>query len=58
MEKTIRLDEGSRFVIGDYAICGNEDDGYTVWNYDNGEDSETLYENASFEACVTWCLND
>ena len=57
MEKTIRL-EGSWFVIGDYAICGDEDDGYIVWDYDNGEDSKTLYESASFEACVTWCLND
>ena len=57
MEKTIRL-EGSWFVIGNYAICGDEDDGYIVWDYDNGEDSETLYESASFEACVAWCLND
>lgn len=46
-----------RFIIGEYSIAGNYDDGYTVWKNDDGEDSDTLYENTSFENCVVWCLN-
>ena len=58
MCRNCKFIENSIMQFPHIAICGNEDDGYTVWNYDNGEDSETLYESASFEACVTWCLND
>lgn len=50
----IRLDDGV-FTIGEYSIAGNYDDGYTVWR--TGEDSDTLYDNISFERCVVWCLN-
>ena len=50
----IRLDDGV-FTIGEYSIAGNYDDGYTVWR--TGEDSDTLYDNISFELCVVWCLN-
>lgn len=46
-----------QFLIGDYSIAGNENDGYTVWRTEDGEDSDTLYENISFEKCVVWCLN-
>ena len=56
MEKTIILYDG-RWLIGEYSIAGNYDDGYTVWRTDDGEDSDTLYDNASFEACVIWCMN-
>ena len=49
--------ECGAFVIGDYSIAGNFDDGYTVWKTEDGEDSDTLYNNISFEACVVWCLN-
>lgn len=52
----IRLECG-QFTIGDYSIAGNYDDGYTVWKIDDGEDSDTLYENISFEKCIVWCLN-
>ena len=52
----IRLEEG-KFIIGEYSIAGNYEDGYTVWRTDNGEYSDTLYENISFENCVVWCLN-
>jgi hypothetical protein len=52
----IRLECG-QFIIGEYSIAGNYDDGYTVWRTDDGEDSETLYGNISFECCVVWCLN-
>ena len=50
----VRLDDGV-FTIGEYSIAGNYDDGYTVWR--TGEDSDTLYDNISFERCVVWCLN-
>ena len=50
----IRLDDGV-FTIGEYSIAGNYDDGYTVWR--TGEDSDTLYDNISFERCVVRCLN-
>ena len=50
----IRLDDGV-FTIGEYSIAGNYDDGYTFWR--TGEDSDTLYDNISFERCVVWCLN-
>ena len=43
--------------IGEYSIAGNYDDGYTVWRTEDGEDSETLYDDISFEKCVVWCLN-
>jgi hypothetical protein len=49
--------ECGQFIIGEYSIAGNYDDGYTVWRTDDGEDSDTLYENISFEDCVVWCLN-
>lgn len=52
----IRLECG-QFIIGEYAIAGNYDDGYTVWRADDGEDSETLFDSISFEDCVVWCLN-
>lgn len=45
------------FFIGKYSIAGNYDDGYTVWETESGEDSETLYCDMSFEKCVVWCLN-
>lgn len=48
---------GGQFCINEYSIAGNYDDGYTVWKTEEGEDSETLYSNLSFEACVVWCLN-
>ena len=56
METTISLD-GGQFRIGDYSIAGNYDDGYTVWRTEDGEDSDTLYDDISFEKCVVWCLN-
>ena len=52
----IRLDDGV-FTIGEYSIAGNYDDGYTVWRTVDGEDSDTLYDDLSFERCVVWCLN-
>ena len=52
----IRLECG-QFIIGDYSIAGNYDDGYTVWKTEDGEDLDTLYDNISFEKCVVWCLN-
>ena len=52
----IYLDCG-QFHIGEYSIAGNYDDGYTVWRTADGEDGDTLYDNISFEDCVTWCLN-
>ncbi len=56
METTLILHNGV-FQVGEYSIAGNYDDGYTVWRTSDGEDSDTLYDNISFEACVTWCLN-
>lgn len=56
MEETIIL-YGGQWQIGEYSIAGNYDDGYTVWRTDDGEDSDTLYDNVSFEACVVWCMN-
>lgn len=47
----------AHFIIGEYSIAGNYDDGYTVWRTADGEDSDTLYDDISFEACVIWCLN-
>lgn len=52
----IRLN-GGQWEFGEYSIAGNYDDGYTVWRTADGEDSETLYDNVDFEACLTWCLN-
>jgi hypothetical protein len=52
----IRLETGV-FTIGEYSIAGNYDDGYTVWRTADGEDSDTLYDNLSFERCIVWCLN-
>lgn len=46
-----------QFHIGEYSIAGNYDDGYTVWKTEDGEDSDILYDNISFENCVVWCLN-
>lgn len=48
---------GGQFLIGDYSIAGNYEDGYTVWKTDDGEDSDTLYDDTSFKKCVVWCLN-
>ena len=45
------------FQIGEYSIGGNYDDGYTVWRTEDGEDSDTLYDDLSFEKCIVWCLN-
>lgn len=56
MEQTIAL-FGGQWQIGEYSISGNYDDGYTVWKTQDGEDSDTLFENMSFECCVVWCLN-
>lgn len=56
MKMTISLNDGV-FTIGEYSIAGNYDDGYTVWKTEDGEDSDTLYDNLSFEKCVVWCLN-
>ena len=53
---TISLKEG-KYRIGEYSIAGNYDDGYTVWRTEDGEDSDTLYDDISFEKCVAWCLN-
>lgn len=56
LESVIRLLDG-HFEVGEYSIAGNFDDGYTVWNTKDGEDSDTLYSSISFEKCVVWCLN-
>jgi hypothetical protein len=58
METTISrsLDRG-QIRVGEYSIAGNYDDGYTVWRTEDGEDSETLYDNISYEECIVWCLN-
>ena len=52
----LRLNCG-QWEFGEYSIAGNNEDGYTVWRTADGEDSETLYDNIDFEACLTWCLN-
>ena len=52
----IRL-ENSDFVIGDYIISGDCQEGYQVWKRNEEEKLEALYNNFSFEACVVWCLN-
>lgn len=56
MESIIILN-GGQWQIGEYTIAGNYDDGYTVWRTDDGEDSDTLYDNISFEKCCVWCMN-
>lgn len=56
MAMAISLNDGV-FTVGEYSIAGNYDDGYTVWKTEDGEDSDTLYDNLSFEQCVVWCLN-
>lgn len=56
MAMAISLNDGV-FTVGEYSIAGNYDDGYTVWKTEDGEDSNTLYNNLSFEQCVVWCLN-
>lgn len=45
-----------KWFIGEYCIAGNYDDGYTVWKADDGEDSDTLYSDISFEKCMLWCI--
>lgn len=45
-----------QYQINEYSIAGNFDDGYTVWETNKGEDSDTLYESISFEKCVSWCI--
>jgi len=52
----IELDCGQWITGNGYSIAGNSDDGYTVWETDKGEDSDTLYEG-DFEHCLAWCYN-
>lgn len=52
----LRLYDGAWYING-FGIAGNPDDGYTVWREDDGMDSDTLYENSSFEKCIVWCMN-
>ena len=52
----IRLEYGD-FVIGDYIISGDYQEGYQVWERNEEGKLEALYNNFSFEACVVWCLN-
>lgn len=52
----IYLDCG-HFIVGEYSIFGNYDDGYVVKRVEDGEDSDPLYENISLEHCIIWCLN-
>lgn len=52
----IRLEDG-HFVIGDYIISGDCQEGYQVWERNEEGKLEALYNNFSFEACVVWCLN-
>ena len=52
----IKLENG-KYIIGAYSIAGNYDDGYTVWRTEDGENSETRYDDMSFEGCVSWVLN-
>lgn len=52
----IRLEDG-QFIIDEYSIAGNYEDGYWVWRTDDGEDSDALYNDISFEKCIVWCLN-
>ncbi len=49
--------DGAVWIVGEYSIAGNYDDGYTVWRTEDGEDSDTLYSSLSFEDCLTWCWN-
>ena len=56
MKVDINLDCG-QWHIGEYSIAGNDDDGYTIWKTADGEDSETLYADESFEKCLTWIYN-
>ena len=30
-----------QFIIGKYSIAGNNEDGYTVWINDDGEDEDS-----------------
>lgn len=52
----IYLDCG-HFIVGEYIIIGDYDSGYEVRKVEDGENSDPLYENTSFEHCITWCLN-
>ena len=52
----IKLENG-QFIIGEYSIVGNYEDGYWVYKTDDEEDSDALYNNISLENCITWCLN-
>ncbi len=45
-----------QFIIGKYSIAGNNEDGYTVWINDDGEDSDTIYNNQFLENCIVFCL--
>ena len=52
--------DGSTCHIGEYAITGNYDDGYNVYQSDDLEEydeAEVLFSDKSFEDCVVWCLN-
>lgn len=46
-----------KYIVGEYSIAGNDEDGYTVWKTADGEDSDTLYgdEDVTLEECVEWC---
>lgn len=54
---TLNCNNG-QYQINEYSIAGNFDDGYTIWETNKGEDSDTLYENISFEKCIWWCINN
>ena len=57
MTASITLNEGQWIINDEYCISGNEDDAYTVRRVSEGEDSEILLANSSFEKCVVWCMN-
>lgn len=42
--------------FGIFFIAGNNEDGYTVWINDDGEDSDTIYNNQFLENCIVFCL--
>lgn len=44
------------YVVGEYSIAGNYDDGYTVQCTEDGQDSDTLYDDISLEKCLCWVL--
>lgn len=54
----IELDLG-RWRCGEYSIAGNYGDMYSVWRTEDedNDESEFVYENEDFEACLTWVYN-